>query len=49
MISLGVDSMAAVSLCSELETRLGVVIPIEDVLSGKTITDLSTRIVGLKQ
>jgi acyl carrier protein len=48
MIALGVDSMAAVSLCSELETQMGIAVPIEDVLSGKTIAELSTEVARLK-
>jgi ubiquinone/menaquinone biosynthesis C-methylase UbiE/acyl carrier protein len=47
MISLGVDSMAAVALCSELETRFGISVPIEDVLAGKSITDFSTQVMAL--
>ncbi len=47
MISLGVDSMAAVALCSDLETRFGINVPIEDVLSGKSITDFSTQVMAL--
>ena len=47
MIALGVDSMAAVSLCSDLETQLGIAVPIEDVLSGKSIAELSTEVARL--
>ena len=47
MISLGVDSMAAVTLCSDLESRFGISVPIEDVLSGKSITDFSTQVMAL--
>jgi ubiquinone/menaquinone biosynthesis C-methylase UbiE/acyl carrier protein len=47
MISIGVDSMAAVGLCAELETRLSVTLPMVDVLSGKTINDLTAQVLGL--
>jgi ubiquinone/menaquinone biosynthesis C-methylase UbiE/acyl carrier protein len=47
MISIGVDSMAAVGLCSELETRLSIALPMVDVLSGKTINEVSAQVLAL--
>jgi acyl carrier protein len=47
MISIGVDSMAAVGLCSELETRLSITLPMVDVLSGKTINEIAAQVLAL--
>ena len=47
MISIGVDSMAAVGLCSELETRLSITMPMVDVLSGKTINEIAAQVLAL--
>ena len=47
MISLGVDSMAAVAVCSDLETRFAISVPVEDVLSGKSIADFSAQVMAL--
>lgn len=41
LIQLGVDSMAAVGLCNELESRLGVSLSMAEALSGKSINELA--------
>ena len=47
MISIGVDSMAAVGLCTELENRLSITMPMVDVLSGKTINEIAVQVLAL--
>jgi len=47
LIHLGVDSMAAVGLCNELESRLSVTLPMVDVLSGKSIDELTEQVMAL--
>jgi ubiquinone/menaquinone biosynthesis C-methylase UbiE/acyl carrier protein len=47
LIHLGVDSMAAVGLCNQLESRLSVTLPMAEVLSGKSIDDLTQRVMSL--
>jgi ubiquinone/menaquinone biosynthesis C-methylase UbiE/acyl carrier protein len=47
LIHLGVDSMAAVGLCNQLESRLAVTLPMSEVLSGKSIDDLTEEVVTL--
>ena len=41
LISLDVDSMAAVDLCNQVEGRWAVTLPMVDVLSGKSINELA--------
>jgi ubiquinone/menaquinone biosynthesis C-methylase UbiE/acyl carrier protein len=47
LIHLGVDSMAAVGLCNQLESRLSVTLPMSDVLSGKSIDELTEQVMAL--
>jgi ubiquinone/menaquinone biosynthesis C-methylase UbiE/acyl carrier protein len=47
LIHLGVDSMAAVGLCNQLESRLAVTLPMSEVLSGKSIDDLTAQVMAL--
>jgi ubiquinone/menaquinone biosynthesis C-methylase UbiE/acyl carrier protein len=47
LIHLGVDSMAAVGLCNQLESRLSVTLPMAEVLSGKSIDDLTAQVMSL--
>lgn len=47
LIHLGVDSMAAVGLCNQLENRLSVTLPMVEVLSGKSIDELTEKIMSL--
>jgi ubiquinone/menaquinone biosynthesis C-methylase UbiE/acyl carrier protein len=49
LIHVGVDSMAAVTLCNRLETRLGITLTIAEVLGGSSIEDLVKKIVALVQ
>jgi ubiquinone/menaquinone biosynthesis C-methylase UbiE/acyl carrier protein len=47
LIHLGVDSMAAVGLCNQLESRLSVTLPMADVLSGKSVDELTEQVMWL--
>lgn len=47
LIHLGVDSMAAVGLCSQLEERASVKLAVAEVLSGKSINELTERVISL--
>jgi acyl carrier protein len=47
LIHLGVDSMAAVGLCNHLESRLGVMLSMAEVLSAKSIGELADKVVLL--
>ena len=46
LIHSGVDSMAAVALCSQLEERLSVKLSMAEVLSGKSINELTERVIS---
>jgi ubiquinone/menaquinone biosynthesis C-methylase UbiE/acyl carrier protein len=47
LIHLGVDSMAAVGLCNQLENRLAITLPMVEVLSGKSIDELTGKVISL--
>jgi ubiquinone/menaquinone biosynthesis C-methylase UbiE/acyl carrier protein len=49
LIHAGVDSMAAVTLCNRLETRLGITLTIAEILGGSSIDDLVKKIAALIQ
>ncbi|MCI0745147.1 MAG: acyl carrier protein [Verrucomicrobia subdivision 3 bacterium] len=46
LIHLGVDSMAAVGLCNQLETHFSVTLPMAEVLSGKSIDQLADLVLS---
>jgi SAM-dependent methyltransferase/acyl carrier protein len=48
LIHAGVDSMAALALCNAVESRLGIELTIAEVLGGKSIEDLTQKILLAK-
>jgi acyl carrier protein len=48
LIHLGVDSIAALKLCSALEARIGKTLSVAELLCGSSIDDLAEKIVITK-
>lgn len=47
LMQFGVDSMAAVGLCAQIENELGVSVPMVEVLSGTSVDDLARKVISL--
>jgi hypothetical protein len=48
LIHLGIDSIAALKLCSVLEARIGRALSVAELLCGSSIDDLAGKIVFTK-